>query len=140
MPPPHSLYGARLPWAGPTRGEGLFQEGLPAQDCPATASLGQQTCQARKGGRQALPKADERVYRARPWMRGLVVCPCSTSLTPSPGAHFSAWGSCTVSAAVDACWAKVIAKQRPGPSGPSVPGRVLSGSRSLITSNTAHLP
>lgn len=138
MPPPRAFMGeaAVAPAGSACPGGGVFQEGLPAPGCTAT-SLGQQTRQACKGGRQALPEADERVSGRGAWLWSLL----HLSVALSPGAHFSAMAAFPISAAVgDCCGANVISKQRPGPCGPSVPGRVLSGSRSLITNNTVHLP
>lgn len=87
-------------WAVPAPGEGVFQEGLPAQGCTAT-SLGQQTRQAQKGGRQALPEADERVSGRGAWLWSLL----HLSLALSPGAHFPAVAAVTISA----LWVIVVA-------------------------------
>lgn len=81
---PMALWARRLwpQWAVPAPGEGVFQEGLPAQGCAAT-SLEQQTRQAQKGGRQALLEADERVSGRGAWLWSLLHL-CHLALSSQP--------------------------------------------------------
>lgn len=123
--------GSACPGAGGVSG-GSAPPGLRSDNVSGTANPS-----GTEGRRQALPEADERVSGRGAWLWSLL----HLSLALSPGAHFSTVASFTVSATVDdCCGANVMSKQRPGPCGPSVPGRVLSGSRTLTTNSTAHLP
>lgn len=62
------------------------------------------------------------------------------SLTLSPGAHFSTWASSETSATLVVVVRLERCPAETCPLGPSVPGRVLSGSRSLVTDSYCPSP